>query len=68
MNPDTNGKLSVQERWGKAAEEGIAAARLMTDEEILHQGRVNSGWYKTKEDEGVGAETARKSRLAKNEK
>jgi hypothetical protein len=35
---------SVQHRWGKAAQEGIEAARKMTHVEVLAQARLNSGW------------------------
>jgi hypothetical protein len=38
-------KLSVQEQWAKAAQEGIERARQMTHAECLHQARINSGWY-----------------------
>ncbi len=40
-------KLSIQERWGKAAQEGIEAARKMTDTQILAQARRNSGYVVT---------------------
>lgn len=36
---------TVQSRFAKAAQEGIDAARKMTHSQVLHQARVNSGWY-----------------------
>jgi hypothetical protein len=37
-------RLSIQERFGKAAAEGIAAGRKMTGSQALAQARRNSGW------------------------
>lgn len=36
---------TVQNRFGKAAQEAIDAAKKMTHSQCLHQARVNSGWY-----------------------
>jgi len=40
-------KLSVEQGWAAGAQQGIDAAKKMTHSQILHQGRVNSGWYET---------------------
>ena len=36
---------TVQNRFAKAAQAGIDAARKMSHSQILHQARVNSGYY-----------------------
>jgi len=36
---------TVQQRFAQAAQEGIERARKMTHSQVLHQLRVNSGWY-----------------------
>jgi hypothetical protein len=43
-NPEDR-QLSVQEKWGQAAARAIETARRMTPEEMVHQARVNSGYY-----------------------